>query len=117
MRTAKAESSNPAFRRLPSVDELLRSATGGEVIAGSGHGHATTLARHVLDRLRQEVGVDRRTTRTKKDLLSAAEERLIHLVRTERSGGVKKVINATGVIIHTNLGRAPLSDSARAMIV
>jgi L-seryl-tRNA(Ser) seleniumtransferase len=36
--------------------------------------------------------------------------------RSESQAGVKNVINATGVVLHTNLGRAPLSQSARAAI-
>lgn len=45
-----------------------------------------------------------------------AEKRLTNQWRTEQKSGIQRVINATGVVIHTNLGRAPLSENARRAI-
>ncbi len=50
-------------------------------------------------------------------LLDEAERRLAAAHYREMASGVRRVINATGVILHTNLGRAPLSDSAGRAVV
>jgi L-seryl-tRNA(Ser) seleniumtransferase len=50
------------------------------------------------------------------DLLIEAQRRLSELHRKQKASGICKVINATGVILHTNLGRAPLSTAARRAI-
>jgi L-seryl-tRNA(Ser) seleniumtransferase len=50
-------------------------------------------------------------------LLMEAEKRLAAAHRDETARGLRRVINATGVVLHTNLGRAPLSEAARRAIV
>jgi L-seryl-tRNA(Ser) seleniumtransferase len=50
------------------------------------------------------------------ELLKAAEESLLTLHQKQIAAGLRRVINATGVILHTNLGRAPLSPAARSAI-
>src|SRR5439155_7105114 len=52
----------------------------------------------------------------KQDLLTLAISRLDDAWTSEQRDRVQRVINATGVIIHTNLGRAPLSENARSAI-
>jgi L-seryl-tRNA(Ser) seleniumtransferase len=54
---------------------------------------------------------------TRASLLMEAEKRLAAAHRNEAARGLRRVINATGVVLHTNLGRAPLSDAARRAIV
>jgi L-seryl-tRNA(Ser) seleniumtransferase len=49
---------------------------------------------------------------SKEELLTRAVSKLIELGERENLGRIRRVINATGVILHTNLGRAPLSESA-----
>ena len=49
-------------------------------------------------------------------LLAKAEQRLRETATFESQSGIKRVINATGVVLHTNLGRAPLSESAQRAI-
>jgi len=48
--------------------------------------------------------------------LEEAERRLVKAHEAETNSGLRRVINATGVILHTNLGRAPLSDAARRAV-
>jgi L-seryl-tRNA(Ser) seleniumtransferase len=50
------------------------------------------------------------------DLKETAEERLGDAWTAEQRNGIRRVINATGVVIHTNLGRAPLSETARRAV-
>jgi L-seryl-tRNA(Ser) seleniumtransferase len=87
------------LRDLPSVDELAR---------GSGDPLAVEAARAVLARAREQItaGGD------PGDLARALEEEL----RTARAPSLRRVLNATGVIMHTNLGRAPLAEEALAQV-
>jgi L-seryl-tRNA(Ser) seleniumtransferase len=87
--------------------------------AAVGREHLTVLARAVTDELRASL----RTWPDKGDgehsraaLLAEAERRLERLCDRETSRGLRRVINASGVILHTNLGRAPLSEAARRAI-
>src|SRR5207244_10944890 len=88
------------LRELPSVDELLRD----ERLAREPHGLALEAARAALERAREEIraGVD------PGDVPERALEELAALRRPR----LRRAINATGVIVHTNLGRAPLAKAA-----
>ena len=95
-------------RRLPSVDRLLVTEPLAAAGAAQGHALAVEAARAVLARAREQALLG--------DPLPSeaelAEDAARWLAITAR-GTLHPVINATGVIIHTNLGRAPLSDAAR----
>ena len=102
------------LRLLPSVDAILQTATAARIRRQSGAKHLTLLARALTDALRREMlgepSGDKNYSR--EELLAEAEKNLEKLWRNERNSGLRRVINATGVIVHTNLGRAPLSDEA-----
>ncbi|KAK0039209.1 L-seryl-tRNA(Sec) selenium transferase [Biomphalaria pfeifferi] len=107
------------LRFLPSVDTLLRSETAQKIAVETGKKHLTFLARAVTDSLRCEIQekVAENQLKTEKYsreiLLAEAENRLSAAWKSELNTSLQRVINATGVIIHTNLGRAPLSENAR----
>src|SRR4051794_15067723 len=82
------ERHEPRLRELPSVDKL-----------------ATSVARAVVGERRDELLAG---ARDDADLAERAAQRL--------QPSLRRVVNATGVIVHTNLGRAPLSDTARAAV-
>ena len=86
---------NVELRDLPSVDELTRR---------SDDPLAVEAARSVLARAREEIraGVD------PGDL----PQRLVDELASARRPALRRVLNATGVIVHTNLGRAPLPAAA-----
>ncbi|MFM9904598.1 MAG: L-seryl-tRNA(Sec) selenium transferase [Pyrinomonadaceae bacterium] len=111
MRSAKAAVSNTTLRNIPSVDELLRSPIGEALIVASGEKHAAQLARRAIESLREEIGKGR-SDGSKEIMLAAAQRQLNTIGQSEKISGTKRVINATGVIIHTNLGRALLSENA-----
>lgn len=116
--------SNNLLRLLPSIDVLLRTATAGSLQSAVGLEHLSDLARKVTDELRQEImtspapfeSASQNEEVSRAAFLEEAERRLVKAHEVETNSGLKRVINATGVILHTNLGRAPLSDAARRAI-
>ena len=107
----KIDSSADLYRKLPSVDELQRSSELAALAASEGQAAVTDAARAVLASLRQEIS-DGRLDASAVDLaLSGLEDAIIRGVRQSLKYSLRPVINATGVILHTNLGRAPLPAS------
>jgi len=88
------------LRDLPSVDELAR---------GLDDPLAIEAARTVIERAREEI----RAGADPGDLAARLQEEL----RAVRRPSLRRVLNATGVIVHTNLGRAPLAEEAIAQVV
>jgi L-seryl-tRNA(Ser) seleniumtransferase len=98
-------------RRLPKADRLLGAAAEGGFVARLGHGPVMEAVRALLDEHRAAIlaGADCPTP----EALAAL---LVVRLAAEARGSLRRVINATGVVIHTNLGRAPLSRAtAEAM--
>jgi L-seryl-tRNA(Ser) seleniumtransferase len=121
---SKTDSHNQLLRALPSVDAVLKTETAQRLVDEVGIMKLTSLARVATDALRNSL-LNKTTTGAVSEsandahrslLLKAAEERLLQLHEIEAASGLKRVINATGVILHTNLGRAPLSAAARQAI-
>src|SRR5450432_4047118 len=108
------------LRGLPSVNQLLRTSEAIALRDKVGAARITTLARTITQDLRREIqetptgaSQSQSGTLTREVLLAEAVRRLSAAGAQERLKGVSRVINATGVVIHTNLGRAPLSSGAR----
>ena len=105
------------FQKLPSTDELLRQPDMQALIERDGHPAVTESIRVVLARLRQEIAsgqrgdaqFDEKSLEFALGRLFAAVERQL---RQSMSYSLLPLINATGVILHTNLGRAPLAADA-----
>ncbi len=117
----KSDTDNSMLRALPSIDTLLKSEASRRLKAEVGAEKLTALARQVTAEIREEVrskglapaSIDRSDSRLRDELMSEAERRLVDLHARQKAAGVQRVINATGVVLHTNLGRAPLSVAAR----
>jgi len=106
---AKTVGKSELFRELPSVDEVLRGAEFAVLSETHGTSTVADAVRSVLSRLRQEVSaglLDASGLRLALEGLTSAVEKQ---VRKSLSYSLRPVINATGVILHTNLGRAPLA--------
>jgi L-seryl-tRNA(Ser) seleniumtransferase len=103
-----------SLRALPSVDALLRTPEATALRASVGAEHLSALARAVTDELRNEIRSGGELKR--EALLAEAARRLALVAAHEQARGLRRVINATGVVLHTNLGRAPLSDAARRAV-
>ena len=100
------------FQKLPSTDELLRQPDVQALIESDGHSAVAESIRIVLASLRHEIvksQLDEKSLDLALSGLSAAVERQL---RQSLSYSLLPLINATGVILHTNLGRAPLAAEA-----
>src|SRR5215204_522402 len=106
---------NASLRDVPSVDQLLRTDEARELRGLVGIRKLTNIARAVIAEIRALVR-DGSVPLPGNGLLTEAIKRIEESVRSEGQAGIKAVINATGVVLHTNLGRAPLSQSAKAAI-
>jgi L-seryl-tRNA(Ser) seleniumtransferase len=92
------------LRNLPSVDELLRD----ERLSSEPHELAVAAARKVLDDAREQI-------KSGTDPEPLVDRIAAELARARRPS-LRRVVNATGVLVHTNLGRAPLADAALARV-
>jgi L-seryl-tRNA(Ser) seleniumtransferase len=105
--------SSALLRRLPSVDELLRRPALEELAARTTRAILVEAARAVLERVRAEISGGAAL-----DEAAVAPEALEAAVREEveldTSFSLRTVVNATGVVLHTNLGRAPIGAVALA---
>lgn len=106
-------SSEPRDRlaQLPQIDVLLRNGAVTEAAEHHGQRAVTAAIRDAVERARERVlegGASPSEDALVRDAVSTLERR--DAARLER------VVNATGVILHTNLGRAPLSGAARQAI-
>lgn len=111
-----SSSKPPALSVIPSVDQLLRTQTAKSLETSIGGQRLTSIAREVVEELRAELRAASSSAQTKESLLEEATTRLEALSQREQFAGLRRVINATGVVLHTNLGRAPLSPAARNAI-
>ncbi len=107
------------LRLLPSIDALLHSDAANKILPQVGAKHLTVLARTATDLLRQEMLENKNGEEnySREDLMEKAEKRLESVWLNEQNSSLQRVINATGVIVHTNLGRAPLSENARRALI
>src|SRR4030095_5695989 len=106
----------PTLRAIPSVDQLLRTETVAELRSSIGLQRLTAIARQVIEEIRQEIHSDDSSENMRHALLAEAAQRVQTFCKNESLSSLRRVINATGVILHTNLGRAPLSEAARLEI-
>ena len=115
--TKRKETASSNLRHVPSVDQLLRTDVAQRLRETIGLKRLTAIARTVTNEIRSSIRDDPDVNgHTPEALLVEATRRMEQTAQQENQTGLKKVINATGVLLHTNLGRAPLSSAARAAI-
>ncbi len=101
-------------RRLPSVDQVLQDPRSSGLVERHGRGVVLRVLRRLLDTARDraaagdEAGLQEALDRLGGDLADRVER--------ARRPSLVRVLNATGVVVHTNLGRAPLSPGAAARV-
>jgi len=92
------------LRAIPALDAILRTQAGEALRVGYGHDLAVDALREVLDEAREGVKTGKNAPEME-TIIAQADE----LARHWTANSLVPVINATGIILHTNLGRAPLS--------
>ena len=102
---------NDNLRHVPSVDQLLRTDAARALRERVGTRRATNIARSSIAEVRALVR-DGLADPAGNGLMDEAIRRLESAAHRESQTGMRAVINATGVLLHTNLGRAPLSQAA-----
>ena len=108
----KARATSELYRKLPSVDEVLRISGVAEHVEREGHAVVTEAARAVLARLRDEIKGGRLDEKGITLAVDGIADVVAREIRRSLEPSLRRVINATGVVLHTNLGRAPLAESA-----
>jgi L-seryl-tRNA(Ser) seleniumtransferase len=102
---AMASEPNP-LSQLPRIDDLVDAAA--DLVARHGRGPVTEALRTAVDNARARL-LDNGGEPPEPAALTAEAA---DLLRERRPGPPRRVINATGVVLHTNLGRAPLGAAA-----
>ncbi len=113
----KAASNTDLFRLLPSVDELLRKDQMAALAQNFGHTATAGAIREFVEQLRSGIAS---ASLNEAQLMSAIDHAADAIERRLQSAvaySLRPVVNATGVILHTNLGRAPLSAAAIEHVV
>jgi len=96
------------FRRLPSVDEVLRSDNLQKCVALYSKNLVTEIVRDVLTKVRAEI-IERHVVDTSVENIGALVK---NYLKNMLKPSLKKIVNASGVVLHTNIGRAILCDEA-----
>jgi L-seryl-tRNA(Ser) seleniumtransferase len=107
----QSNSSTALLRQIPAVEELLNRPSLEALAARVGRRFLTTQLREVLAGIRHEILAGKRSGELTSEAIEAETEQA---VESALAYSLKPVINATGVVLHTNLGRAPLSHEALA---
>lgn len=105
--SAAAAGTRGELRRLPSVDTLVRDVMARHAGTPAAHRALVQAARRVIAEARAAIG--RGEPLPSRKWLA---ERMVAVAREGARRSLRPVINATGVIVNTNLGRAPLSEDA-----
>ena len=98
-------------RDIPSVDQILKHPRTEQLLGAYGHAWAVSAIREVLDELRQSLP-NLAEIPSDAELVNSLES----ILQKQSQPSLRPVINATGVLLHTNLGRAPLSQAALTAI-
>ena len=103
-----------ALRNIPSVNELLDSPPLKSLVQSVSHSTVVTGVRKFLENLRIEA--QSRASAMGIPTPNELAERIAAWIATEERPPLVPVINATGILLHTGLGRAPLADEALAAV-
>ena len=101
---------NPILKNIPAVGELLESPQLRKLVDRFSHNVVVAEARAFLDNLRRDL------TAAAADMTipspSDLAERIAQRIFSSQQAALRPVVNATGILLHTGLGRAPLAQDA-----
>jgi len=95
-------------RGLPPLDRLLNHPAVASLIPLYGRDQVRVQARRVIDDLRSRLAADPPAAAEVESAMAALPQRVAAAIETALGQPLRRVLNATGVFLHTNLGRAPL---------
>ena len=98
--------------QIPSIDALLASPTAERLLEDAGRSQLTDAFRDAVVQMRRAIEREDVEIIESVDNLEWYTEHAAQILARARVPGLRRVINATGVVLHTNLGRAPLADEA-----
>ncbi len=116
-RQATDEGESNLYRLLPSLHDLLLTPGFAALLETKPRDSTIDATRIVLSRLKQEIAAGQHTQASLKRQLDFVHVTVADQIALASLYTLRRVINATGVVLHTNLGRAPLSASALAHIL
>ena len=99
------------LRLLPSIESALSTTAAMRLSKDLNRELVRDLLREIIEQLRQQLSADKSSVDAQ-SIGQEIERRLLERAKSLLSGSLRRVVNATGVIIHTNLGRAPLAQAA-----
>jgi L-seryl-tRNA(Ser) seleniumtransferase len=105
------------FRSLPSVNDVLLSPACQSFRVTNSRNEVLLAVRRVLAELRLEIDSGDHTDSSLTERIDQLQSAIGKYLGSSRQYSLRPVINATGVILHTNLGRAPLSEAALRHVV
>jgi L-seryl-tRNA(Ser) seleniumtransferase len=107
-----AAGSGDLYRMLPSVNDLLLTAPLKQLDSQHGHNRVVDAVRRCLDCTRREIAQGLHSSASLKQFLDELPTQVADEMQKGSRFSLRRVINATGVLLHTNLGRTPLSQMA-----
>src|SRR4051812_30536031 len=99
------------LRQIPPVNDVLRSDKLAEFHRILGQPFVGAILNEVLSEMRRDLPQSKSAT-SRTELTTRIAEEVARRLRGLLKPSLRRVINASGVILHTNLGRAPLSEGA-----
>ncbi len=101
-----------SLRVLPSIDECLRAASLMPTLAGLRHSYLKLMVQRALTGVRKALIADEKGVDANRAAIVDAVAREVERSVAADEPALRPVVNATGVVLHTNLGRAILAESA-----
>jgi L-seryl-tRNA(Ser) seleniumtransferase len=98
------------LRNIPAVDEIMGDERIKDLSSQYNRQFVVTIVRQAVENLRLELKLEAEAV-SKKDLIERITQQVLEKISASK-GTLYKVINGTGVVLHTNLGRAPLGNRA-----
>lgn len=99
-----------ALKAIPPVNEILDNPAVGELTAKYGRSRVVENINKLLKEYRTSINPSEPVSR--QQIAAYIANRLMVIMQEKQAAGLRKVINATGVVLHTNLGRAPLPEES-----